>query len=441
MSNRILYFDLVGGAAGDMVLASLIDLGADLETIQTELSRLGLGGVEVRMKEVSPAGLRARQIDVLINGVLADSTTVEGTPSIVTEDEAYTQHSHEHSHDHHHHEHSHDHHHHDHAHGQGHRPYLKIKQLIDSSKLPKEVKELSQDTFLRLAEAESLAHGVPVEQVEFHEVGSDDAIVDIVGSCLALHQLSVSQIVCSPFPLGRGLTRGAHGPIPLPGPATLHLIKGAPTQETPLKSETVTPTGAALLMSFADSFGSVPSMVLRQVGIGAGHKTWPDRPNIVRGMLGTSLQEVAKTQEDWVIEANIDDMSPEHIPGLIDALLSAGAYDAWASSVLMKKGRPGSLVSALARKSILDAVVEVFFKNSSSVGLRYYQVERRRLERKIVTVDTSYGKIRVKVSHRPDGSKHCKPEFEDCQRVATTQNLSLQQVEHEVLRSYFKTLE
>ncbi|MEO1337457.1 MAG: LarC family nickel insertion protein, partial [Myxococcota bacterium] len=255
MTERILYFDLVGGAAGDMVLAALLDLGASLDTVKAAWAKVGLDRVTAKVVPVDPAGLRALSLDVFVDGQLADADVPEGSSMAVA-----PPHEHDADHRHAHHDHGHAHHDHDDSHAHhGHRPYAAIRALLAEADLPKPVIDRAQDAFWRLAEAEGKAHGIDPAEVVFHEVGSDDAIADILGVATAWHELAIDRVVVSPFPLGHGLTRGGHGPIPLPGPATLHLLEGAPTVGVPLNGETVTPTGAAVLTSLADAYGLSPA--------------------------------------------------------------------------------------------------------------------------------------------------------------------------------------
>lgn len=425
--RRVLYLDLVGGAAGDMILGALVDAGASFEAVQAAVASLSLEGVTLQKDEVHPAGLRALQIDVMVRGVLGDSDVVEGGPKIVVPHD----HSHDHSHDHAHDDHGHDH---DHGHGHGaHRPYRVIVEMLGAAPLDEKARALALEAFRLLAEAESLAHGVPIDEVVFHEVGGDDAIADIVGASTALALLAVDEVVVSPAPLGRGLTKGAHGPIPLPGPATLHLLKGAPTVETDLKGETVTPTGAALLRAFGDRFGPIPSMTIDAVGVGAGHKRWADRPNVVRALVGRSSVSVEAAADDLIVETNIDDMSPELVADLERALLAAGAYDVWSTPANMKKGRAGLVVHALGRRSSRDALVGVFFEHSTTLGVRVYEVERHRADRRVETVETPYGAVRVKISPRA-GAPLIAPEHDDVERCAAKAGVATRVVYEAALR-------
>ena len=409
MSRRVLYLDAVGGAAGDMLLASLLDLGVSLDPVRRALDALRLPGVELEVFEVERHGLRARQLDVRVNGVLADSTTPEGTPGIrMPRADA--------------------------LHAHGHRPWLHIRGLLEGADLPERAKGIALDAFRRLAEAESAAHGVPLEQVEFHEVGSNDAIADIVGTAVAIGELDVGCVLTSPLPLGRALIRGAHGPLPIPGPATLHLLKGAELVETSLDSETVTPTGAALIMTLSDGFGPIPSMSLEGIGIGAGHKHWPDRPNVLRALLGRTQSELPpRGAGDLHMETNLDDMSPEHLDPLFEALFEAGAIDVWATPAIFKKGRMGAVVGILAPAEKEPVVTRALFRHSPTLGVRMCPVDRRRLPRVMERVETPYGPIRVKRSPRPDAPDHLKPEHDDVRAAARRAAVPLRTVEDAAL--------
>ncbi len=394
MTERVLYWDCVGGAAGDMLMASLIDAGADVEAVRRAHRALGLNHVTMEVHPVRSAGLSALQVDVRIDGQLADVGR-EGLPMSGRD---------------------------------AHRPYRSIRARLDEADLSPAIRDVAQAAFRLLAEAEARAHGIDVEEVHFHEVGSDDAIADIVGVAVCLASLGIDRVLASPVPLGRGMVRAAHGPIPVPAPATLHILRGVPVDETDLQGETVTPTGAALLKATASSFGPIPSLVLSEVGMGAGHKEWPDRPNVVRALIGELREERGRRADECIVEANLDDLWPAHLPLLLEALFDAGAIDAWAETLLMKKGRPGHRVCALVRRSGAEAVTEAFFRYGSTLGVRRYDVERTLLERRLEPVSTEYGEVRVKVSVRPGGVRLAVPEFEDCRRVAAEAGTTVRDV-------------
>lgn len=448
-ARRVLYWDLVGGAAGDMLLASLIDAGASLERVRRTVLGLGLGHVEIHTKEARPAGLRARQIDVIIRGALADREYLPEEAAREAEAHAlrvtgrapdarpgqapvHGGHTHthgEHTHTHGDHTHSHDGHTHPHDGHSAHRPYRDIHAMLERAELPARTRTLALTAFRHLAEAEALAHGVDVEQVEFHEVGADDAIADIVGVACALEELAPDEVIVSPVPIARGLTRGGHGPIPLPGPATLHILTGVPLAETPLRGELVTPTGAALLRAAATRFGAIPSMIIEHVGVGAGHKSWPDRPNVVRALVGRlTSSEVWQTDHECVVEANVDDMPPQHFAELERALFALGAADVWLTPIQMKKGRPAVMVAALVARELLDAATHAYFTHSTTLGLRVTRVERRRAAREMVEVATPYGAVRIKRAPGAEGHARLMPEHDDCAARAAAHGVALRVV-------------
>ena len=461
--RRILYLDLVGGAAGDMLMAAMVDAGAPLDLIRSHVARLGLDDVRIDLSEGQSAGLRVKRIDVMVRGSLADGGGIEGHPRDL---EMPHLHPHEHGHggEHSHghggeHQHSHEHQpshggEHSHGHGDEHRhghgdehrhdhgpvrPYSVVRALLERAGLPDRVAARAQDVFRRLAEAESIAHGVPLDEVHFHEVGADDALTDIVGVATAVEALEVDEIIVSPIPLAGGLARGSHGPIPLPPPAVLHVLHGAKTYGVPLFGESVTPTGASLIASLADRYGPIPPMILERVGTGAGHREWPDRPNIVRAIVGRSdAPLLAADDMDAIVETNLDDMSPELFGDLERALFAAGAIDVWSTSAQMKKGRAGRVVSALIRRSHVEAIAGVFIEYSTSLGVRIHSVSRRRCERKTEKVSTPYGELTIKVARRAKGPPLVTPEYEDCRRRAEIHGVPLRVVYEAALEAAWR---
>jgi uncharacterized protein (TIGR00299 family) protein len=401
--RRVLYFDLVGGAAGDMLLAALIDAGASVEVVMEGIRAMGLA-VALETRLTYPAGIRARRLEVVIGPAVADPD----------------------------------------GHGHGpdydggvHRPYRMIRDRLLRASIHPKAKAIALDAFQRLAAAEGMVHGVDAEDVEFHEVGSDDAIADVVGVAVAIAELCLEEIVTSPVPLGRGLARSAHGPIPLPGPATVELLKGVPVEGVSLQGETVTPTGAALLRAISTRFGAAPAMTIEAIGVGAGHREWPDRPNVVRALLGRPSEELqTASDEDCLVEANIDDMTPELVGPLKKALFRAGALDVWSIPIAMKKDRPGILVSALVRRSLEQATATTFFDHSTTLGVRITPVTRIRAERRIEDVETPFGRVRIKIAKRPHGPALLAPEFDDCERLAEEHGVPVRAVMEAALEAF-----
>lgn len=465
MTERVLFFDLVGGAAGDMLTASLLDVGVPLSVVEAAVAALGVPGLTVRTEARSSAGLRALGYVVEVSGQRVvhpgDGAAEDASP------DRFDAHAHDHGHAHGHdhgqgHGHDHDHGH-EHGHGLGadraaplsaasvptasprvapvpgpvYRDYRDVQALLRAAPLPDAVRAFSERAFRYLAEAEAHAHGIPVESVHFHEVGADDALADVVGFAAALAHLDVQAVGASPPPMGRGIVQGAHGPIPLPAPATAHLLSEVPLATTELRGETVTPTGAALLKAAVDHYGALPSLTLLATGTGAGRRSWPDRPNVVRAFLGTRVSDAEASPgaegREAVVETNLDDVLPQDLPVLLERLLAAGAADAWVTPILMKKGRPGYTVTALGTEAAVTALSAVFFGHSPTLGVRVRSVERMRAPRTLDSVALSDGVVRIKTS--PSGT--AMPEFDDCLALATQRGVSVAAVRSEALRAYW----
>jgi uncharacterized protein (TIGR00299 family) protein len=363
-----LYVDCVGGVAGDMLLASLIDAGASLDAVR---SGLPIDGLDLRIERVERQGLAALALSV-----------------ITCEDHA-------------------------------HRTWRDVRTLIDSGSMAERARARAQAAFALLAEAEGRVHGVPAEEVTFHEVGALDAIADICGVALALEDLGIDDVVCSPLPLGRGVTRGSHGLLPLPAPATLALLRGAKVYGVDAVGETVTPTGAALVASLASSFGPLPPMTLAATGSGAG--TWDPGhvPNIVRSLIGETADPLPRQDGPLILETNLDDLQPEFVPDVIDACLAAGAVDAWTTPAGMKHGRPGITFSALVPPDRERGVAETILRHTTALGLRVRRTEHRwALERVFHAVEVGGHPVNVKVGLLDGEVVNVKPEHRDCVRVA-----------------------
>ncbi len=376
--KRIIYFDCIGGAGGDMILASLISLGVPLAHIEQGLNTLHLSGYSIRTWPEERSGIQGLRLAVDQDG-----------------------------------------HHH-------HRTLPDIVKLIAESELPEPVKHRSTAVFTRLAEAEGAVHGIAPEKVHFHEVGAVDSIVDIVGSVLALHELAPDEVRVSPLPMGSGMIKAAHGMLPLPAPATLELLKGVPVYGVPTRGELVTPTAAVLLTSFAASYGDFPEMKPEKIGYGAGSRVWDDRPNLLRAVLGRTGGDA--TAEVSVIETNVDDMNPELYGPLMDTLFGLGVLDVAFIPVYMKKNRPGTIVQVLCKPEDVDRVAETLFYETTTIGVRYHTIARRVLPRRIVPVRTPLGPVNVKEVTRPDGTVAHYPEFEDVRRLARESGKTIREV-------------
>jgi uncharacterized protein (TIGR00299 family) protein len=373
-----LYLDCIGGVAGDMLLASLIDAGAALDAVR---SGLPIRGLDLRTERVERQGLSAL---------------------------ALTVHSSE-----------------DHAH----RTWRDVRSLVDSGSMPDRARQRAHAAFALLAEAEGRVHGVSPDQVTFHEVGALDAIADICGVALALEELGIDDVVCSPLPLGRGLARGSHGLLPLPAPATVELLRGAKVYGVDAVGETVTPTGAALVASLATSFGPSPPMTLVASGFGAG--SWdPDHvPNVVRSLIGAPAPSLPRQDGPLILETNLDDLQPEFVPDVLDACLAAGAADVWTTPALMKHGRPGLTLAALVHAEDERTVAETILRHTTTLGIRVRRTEHRwALDRELRTVVLDELPINVKVGLLDDEVVNIKPEHRDCVRVARLLGRSVKSV-------------
>lgn len=376
---RTLYLDCVGGVAGDMLLAALIDAGAALDTVRAGLP---VAGLELDAERVERAGTPARLL------------TVRGGAS-------HTQ-----------------------------RSWRDVHAILEAGQMPARARECAHAAFARLAEAEATVHGVEPDEVTFHEVGSLDAIADICGVVLALEDLGIERVVCSPLPLGRGSTTGAHGVLPLPAPATLELLRGTPVHGTDIPGETVTPTAAALVATLASSYGPLPAMRLRAVGTGAGRRNPAEVPNVVRALVGEVSEPSEPATGEFVqLETNLDDLVGELVPDAVEACLAAGALDAWTAPITMKHGRPGIVFSVLAGRSAEQAVAEAVLRHTSALGLRVRPVPRRwELDREWSTVTVAGYSIAVKLGLLDGQIVNVAPEHRDCAAVAAATGRSVKSV-------------
>ncbi len=384
----IAYFDCFSGISGDMTLGALVDAGVSIDTLRAELAKLNLPGYEITAEKVVRSGLAATKVNVTL-----DKKEQPG------------------------------------------RHLSDIRKMIESSSLSHAIKQKSMLIFERLAQAEAKVHGTTVENVHFHEVGAVDAIVDIVGSVIGIELLGIDQISGSPVNLGSGTVHTWHGTLPVPSPAATELLKGIPVYSSSIPFELTTPTGAAILSTLSTAFGPLPGMRISHVAHGAGTKDFSGQPNVLRVMIG---EPGAAYEEDSsvIVETNIDDMNPQVYDYIIERLLQQGAQDAYLTPIIMKKGRPAILLSALTDRSKVDGVLDTIFRESTSIGVRIREVGRKKLGREIGEVDTVYGKIRVKVSMRGGEILTVSPEYDDCRRIAEEKQVPLKQVIEEAKTIY-----
>lgn len=417
MSHRVLYLEPLGGIAGDMFLAAAVDLGVDLKAVEAQLRTLDLQGWRFETKPSARHHLTGTHLDVVVDGAPAE--VLEGHHP----HDHHHDHSHgEHGHDHQHGEHDHGHHHHDHEH----RSLSFILGLIDRSGLTPWVKAKASALFRRIGAVEAKVHGVPIETISFHEVGAVDSIVDLCGAAVVLDLLGRPQVFASPPPLGSGKTRIAHGVVPVPVPATLGLLQGLPVKFEG-EGELTTPTGAALLAELA-TIAPPPPMTVERIGYGVGTKDWKDRANVLRATLGTPTQQQGGLEALSVIEATIDDASPQLLGAAIELLHEHGALDAWVTPVTMKKSRPGHVLTVLAPPAKHDALVALVLRETPTLGVRFFDAQRVALERRFDVVKTPWGEVKVKVGLHGGQVLNATPEFEDCRAIARGANVPLKDV-------------
>lgn len=434
---RTLYIECAMGAAGDMLMAALYDLLPDKAAFLATMNGLGLPGVALQAKAAATCGIAGTHMAVTVHG---EEETEPAAPGHThgAEDHGHEHlhsHDHDHDHDHHDHEHGHDHEHehahgHEHAHSHHHATPGHIAEIIDGLPLPAEVRAAARAVYDDIARAEAAAHGCPVGDVHFHEVGALDAVADVTGVCYALHLLHPDEIVVSPIHLGSGTVRCAHGVMPVPAPATAQLLKGVPAYTGSVQGELCTPTGAALLAHFATAFGPMPVMAVEQIGIGIGTKEF-SQANCLRCFWGE--REARANGQIAELVCNLDDMSPEALAFACSRLLEAGALDVYTLPGTMKKGRPGHLLTVLCDDDKVPALVRAVLQHTTSNGLRVRRCEKFFLEPSVGQVETQWGPVKVKYA-RGMGIRHAKPEFEDAAALARENGVSYQQVAEEVLR-------
>lgn len=382
------YFDCFSGISGDMTLGALVDAGVAIDALRSELAKLNLPGYEIRAEQVKRAGLAATRVHVILD-----------------------------------------------KRDQSARGLADIRNMIEKSTLSSSIKNKSIKIFERLAEAEAKVHGTTPDHIHFHEVGAVDAIVDIVGSVIGLDLLNISKIFSSPVNLGSGTINTAHGTLPVPAPATAELLKGIPSYGSSVPFELTTPTGAVIVSSLSLSFGPLPGMKIKRVAHGAGGKEIHGQPNVLRLVIG---EPAANYEEDTslLIETNIDDMNPQVYDYLIEKLMGQGAQDVYLTPIIMKKGRPAILLSVLTDRSKSDMLLDMIFRETTSIGVRIQEVGRKKLSREIRELETIHGKIRIKISRRGDEILTATPEYEDCRKIAEEKNIPLKQVMEEAKHQF-----
>ena len=428
---KTLYLDLFSGISGDMFVGALLDLGVDYGHLEAELGKLPVAGYHLHAARGSKCGISGIKFDVHLEH---DHDAGHG------HDHAHT-HQHDHQGHHHSHGHSHEHNHaeaHTHIHDEhGHeRTFTEISRLIQASPLSGWVREKSLAVFRRIAVAEGKIHGVAPEKVHFHEVGAVDSIVDIVGGCLALELLGKPRVLASPVVEGFGWVHCAHGRFPVPAPATLAILgaRGIAVSQCEEPHELITPTGAALLAEFVESFGPMQSLVAEKIGFGLGTRDNKTRPNVLRAILGTGTEIVSAVERGWeadtvaVLESNLDDVSAEVLGNFVEQALAGGALDVFHTPIQMKKNRPGVLLTVLCSPDQADGLTEQMLRETGSFGVRRTIAERKKLGRDFANVETAYGTITVKLGRLGGKVIHAVPEFESCREQAKKADVPLKQV-------------
>jgi uncharacterized protein (TIGR00299 family) protein len=398
---KLAYFDCFSGISGDMTLGALVDAGLPVEQLRSGLQALQVPGWQLSAEKVWKNGMSATHVKV------------------GTEDQSK------------------------------HRSLSAILEILQKSQLADSVRQRAAAIFTKLGEAEASVHDVPLEKIHFHEVGAVDAIVDIVGACIGFDALGIEQFACSPLNVGGGTAKMAHGVLPVPAPATAKLLQGKPTYSNGVQRELVTPTGAAIVATLCDHFGPQPPLSVSHIGYGAGTADLEQQPNVLRIMIGNSIgQSIGESaahsvntapgfdEQIYVIEANLDDMNPQIYGYFSDKALAAGALDVYTTPVQMKKNRPGTLLTVLCKPQDTNNLMSLVFAETTTFGLRTYQAQRRILPREHITVSTTYGDVRIKLSRLNGHIQHTTPEYEDCRKLAESNNIPLQQVITAALRAY-----
>ena len=429
---RIAYLDCFAGIAGDMFLGALIDAGVPPQVLHDATAALNLNA-SLKIETVDRSGISCTKVNVLEGEVLAEEHSHEHetqTHQQPLRDEVYspqpkTQHLHKGGH-------AHTHHHESHTHG---RSLSVIRTLIQTAPLAEPVKQTAIRAFELLGASEAKIHNVPVEKIHFHEVGAVDAIIDIVAASAGIHHLQIGAWYCSPLNVGGGMVECAHGTFPVPAPATADLLRGIPTYSAHVQKELVTPTGAALLRALDPIVGQQPAMTVETIGYGAGTRNPTNFPNVLRLSIGES-SDAALEQTVTVLETALDDLSPQILAYVTEAALAQGALDVMLTPVIMKKGRPGTLLTVLCNEADSAALQKLILSETSTLGIRIRQERRTTLDRSHSIVTTEFGEIRMKIGSLDGEELNAAPEFEDCRAAALQHNVPLKMVQQAAIVAY-----
>ncbi len=390
---RILYYDCFAGISGDMNLGALIDLGVDENYLKSELEKLNIEGFHLEVKKDQRRGISGTKADVIVEN----------------------------------------------QENEKHRHLRHVEEIVNGSSLSENIKINALKIFNLIAVAEAKIHNIPVERVHFHEVGALDSIADIVGAAICMDYLKVDKVMSSSIQLGGGTVKCAHGIMPVPAPATAEIVMNVPVKMGLVNHEATTPTGAAILVATVDEFTDKTDFQITKTAYGIGNRD-SEVPNVLRVYLGEDSEKFQdiNTEEAVVLESNIDDMNPEHYDYILELLFKAGASDAWLVPVIMKKSRPGATLSVLCKDELIANMKEIIFSNSTSIGIREYWVKKSMLRREESTVETIYGQVRIKQSFFNGKIVRSKPEFEDCKKLAEKHQISISEIEKEVIKTLDK---
>ena len=394
---KIAYFDCFSGISGDMTVGALLDAGLKIETLEKELKKLGLSGYQLEVNKVVKKGISATQFKVKIKE--------EGVE----------------------------------------RRFKDILTILEESKLDEEIKKETKKIFFNIAQAESKIHQKDIDRIHFHEIGGLDSIIDITSVVIGIKTLGIEEIYSSALPVGKGFVKCAHGVIPVPAPATLELLKNIPTYSGGIESEMITPTGAAIIGTLANSFGERPLMKIERIGYGAGEKEF-SIPNLLRVSIGEKILKNENLKDGYVsdeavlIESNIDDMNPEFYDYIMEKLFFQGALDVFLTPIQMKKNRPAHMLSIIVYEQNLKEILEVLFSESTTLGVRIREIKRLRLAQQNVIAETKYGKIKVKVGIFKGKIKNIAPEYEDCKKMAKQHKVPLKEVYDEAMKITYNKL-
>jgi uncharacterized protein (TIGR00299 family) protein len=384
---RVLFYDCFSGISGDMNLGAMLALGIKKDDLINELNKLNLKGWKLIIEQDQRHGISGTKVTVVLS----------------KEDKI-------------------------------HRHLSDIEGIINSSTLDQTIKSLSLDIFMKVAVAEAKVHNINVNEVHFHEVGAIDSIIDIVGAAICFHLLKVEKVVVSPVELGGGFVKCAHGILPVPAPATVEILKNIPVRQGGVNFEATTPTGAAIVSTIGDEFTAKSLASFNETGYGIGHKENPELPNLLRVHIGELKEEGTQGLTSYLIECNIDDMNPEWYDSLMQKLFAAGAADVYLTSIIMKKGRPGTKVSLICHPDHIDSIKDTLFIESSTLGIRIFPFEKHTLEREFKRLNTPLGEVMVKYSYYKGETVSAKPEHEDCIRIAEENNLPLRDIYKKILK-------